>query len=125
MWSIEGTPTAGVRVPPSLVNFPAEHEGDAAPLLAGWTPAKGLSVPITCLDTQCHLLCHTSDSGLGPLGQPSVGAHPVVKKPRVFSQCSRLFGPVMSHVLGQTPYNGQGHIAHLMSVLSSSKNKLL
>lgn len=53
MWSIAGTPAAGMRVPPSLVNFPAEHEEDSAPVLAGWIPAKGLSVPITCLGPRC------------------------------------------------------------------------
>lgn len=51
MWGSEGEPTGGTRVPASLVNFPAEHEGDSALLLVNWIPA-GLSVPVTCLDNQ-------------------------------------------------------------------------
>lgn len=50
---------------------------------------------------------HASNISLGWLGQPDVGAHPVnpvslVKKPRVFSQHSQLFGSEMVHVLSQT-----------------------
>ena len=87
----EGEPTGDMRVPPSFMNFPVDHEGDSSPWLASRRSIHshhmpGHPVPI--------LLCagHTPDT-LGLLGQPDMGAHPgnpvfLLKKPRIFSRSS-------------------------------------
>lgn len=91
--------------PSQFSELPSRARGRLSPSTCWLDPSKrpvcshhmsGSPVPI--------FFCagHTCDISLGPLGQPGVGAHPVFKKPSVFSQCSRLFGSVMTHVLGRT-----------------------